>query len=568
MSTPAVTPDQQKQSDLDSMTNASSQQQGSPSDLENQAAASPPAGATARAAAQGQQPTGTPNAQPAPAQSGSKWQNVVVGALRGLESHAEGALKGLATGGIPGAVEGAISPKTAGQKFQNQQDMAHAQVDVQKAQAANLLADAHIRQTQADNLPKDLALRQKEQDEQQAQDYINRGIAPVVVTHDDSPEAALAAAQKILEDSSHVIVRRMGDGYAAFDLNAMGQSPKFLDDVNDWQLVNGRSTLSPMQWNNKAMMTPGMKSNLQKGSQDGFNPVPGKTLQEVDSQLTQYKTLLTTAQAVPDSQFANKDRRVKQLQGAIDKLQAQEKNLKGEQETNIQNQMRVAKVRGESNQNAKGVKVLGPNGVETYARLEDAIKTGAIAPETMKAVDPYLKTANDAERSYRMMQDAYSDFKAGTATGAQSMVALSNHLATTFGGVKGNRITKEMIQQHLGARGISDDALVATQKLSNGDALSPDQWKAFNGLITNSRRYAWGIAATQARAKQIDIRGLVPKDLGGQADIRKPEAALTPPGVEAKLANSSFSQLKWNITPLINGATSMTAERFVTPRRE
>jgi len=128
--------------------------------------------------------------------------------------------------------------------------------------------------------------------------------------------------------------------------------------------------------------------------------------------------------------------------------------------------------------------------------------------EFNKAKDKFasgtLAKAQDTEKSYGMFQNAYGEFQAAQAagkklpTGAQSMVALSTHLGTTFGNVKGSRITKDMIKEHLGARSISDDALVATQKLTNGDVLSPAQWKAFGQMISESRNLTWDNTATNA----------------------------------------------------------------------
>ncbi len=134
----------------------------------------------------------------------------------------------------------------------------------------------------------------------------------------------------------------------------------------------------------------------------------------------------------------------------------------------------------------------------------------------------YVQPAEQVEKSFQMMQQAYNEYQAARAqgkdlpTGAQSMVALSTHLATTFGNVKGSRITKDMIQEHLGARSVSDAALVAIQKLTNGDVLSPDQWAAFHDLISNSRRLSWQIATTEAQRKAIPTNFL-PPDLAGLA---------------------------------------------------
>jgi hypothetical protein len=109
----------------------------------------------------------------------------------------------------------------------------------------------------------------------------------------------------------------------------------------------------------------------------------------------------------------------------------------------------------------------------------------------------YVDPAMAVEKSYDMMDQAFKEYNEAKAqgkdlpTGAQSMLALSTHLSTTFGNVKGSRITKDMIQEHLGARSVSDQALVAMQRLTNGDVLSPEQWKAFHDLIGQSREFQW-----------------------------------------------------------------------------
>jgi hypothetical protein len=124
----------------------------------------------------------------------------------------------------------------------------------------------------------------------------------------------------------------------------------------------------------------------------------------------------------------------------------------------------------------------------------------------------YVKPANDVEKSYQMFMDAYNN-RNNAKTGAESMLALSTHLTTTFGNVKGARITKDMIEHHLGARGITDSALVAVQKLTNGDVLSPDQWDAFKGLISQSRNLSWGTVQKEAKRRGVDVSGSLPDDV-------------------------------------------------------
>jgi len=137
----------------------------------------------------------------------------------------------------------------------------------------------------------------------------------------------------------------------------------------------------------------------------------------------------------------------------------------------------------------------------------------------------YVQPANAIEKSWKMMDSVYQEYKAAQAqgktldTGAQSMVALSQHISNTFGGVKGARVTKDMIWEHLGARSISDDALVAFQRLTNGDVLSPNQWEAFHSLIKTSRDISWQQAANTASRRHVDISDSIPGDVSLQVQI-------------------------------------------------
>jgi hypothetical protein len=166
----------------------------------------------------------------------------------------------------------------------------------------------------------------------------------------------------------------------------------------------------------------------------------------------------------------------------------------------------------------------GGNPVQTTMAIANANGMQIVRPNTPQANaaaitahdKAYVQPAEQVEKSYQMMNQAYNEYQGAAAqgkdlpTGAQSMVALSTHLATTFGNVKGSRITKDMIQEHLGARSVSDVATVAIQKLTNGDVLSPAQWSAFHDLIGNSRKLSWQIAATEANRKAIPTNFLPP----------------------------------------------------------
>lgn len=142
----------------------------------------------------------------------------------------------------------------------------------------------------------------------------------------------------------------------------------------------------------------------------------------------------------------------------------------------------------------------------------------------------YVKPSEDVEKSYQMFQEAYKN-RNDAKTGAESMLALSTHLATTFGVVKGARVTKDMIEHHLGARGITDRMVVAVQSLINGDVLSPDQWDAFNHLISNSRKLSWQTAVKEGKRANQSINFLpadLQKELGGEAAPKASGGGSTP----------------------------------------
>lgn len=160
----------------------------------------------------------------------------------------------------------------------------------------------------------------------------------------------------------------------------------------------------------------------------------------------------------------------------------------------------------------------------------------------------YVKPAEDVEKSFQMMNDAYNEYQAARAkgqelpTGAQSMLALSTHLSTTFGNVKGSRVTKDMIEHHLGARGISDAAVVAVQRLTNGDVLSPAQWDAFHDLIGKSRELSWKTAVKEGKRANQKI-DFLPEDLKGLAgEPKKQPGGKTEGGAAAP--GGGFAQWK------------------------
>jgi hypothetical protein len=109
-----------------------------------------------------------------------------------------------------------------------------------------------------------------------------------------------------------------------------------------------------------------------------------------------------------------------------------------------------------------------------------------------------------------------------------------------------------MIEQHLGARSVSDDAVVAWNKIVNGDDLSPKQWDAFHDLIGQARREKWATAAREAPRYGVTTNFL-PPDLTALAGAPAGagQAAITP-GVPVTqsppIASGGFN---WNSAPKV-----------------
>jgi hypothetical protein len=108
-----------------------------------------------------------------------------------------------------------------------------------------------------------------------------------------------------------------------------------------------------------------------------------------------------------------------------------------------------------------------------------------------------------------MFQEAYKAIQSGDAkTGAEDMLLLSQHLATTFGQVKGSRMNRDLIQEHKDAIGLQDRIERFGNNLASGAQLSPDQRKEFGQLISNMRNMTWQIASKEAMRNKQPINFL------------------------------------------------------------
>ena len=124
----------------------------------------------------------------------------------------------------------------------------------------------------------------------------------------------------------------------------------------------------------------------------------------------------------------------------------------------------------------------------------------------------YLKPATDIEQNYRKFQAAYHDYQNHPETGAASMVALAQHLGSTFGSVKGAAMGESMIEEHKDAIGLFDRIGRYADQLESGQQLSAAQWKEFGDLMAQTRQIQWETTATQANRQHQKV-DMVPADV-------------------------------------------------------
>lgn len=135
----------------------------------------------------------------------------------------------------------------------------------------------------------------------------------------------------------------------------------------------------------------------------------------------------------------------------------------------------------------------------------------------------YVKPSEDTERAYQMYQDAMKAYNSGdTKTGAATMMALAQHIGTTFGQTKGSKQTRDLINDHKNAIGIIDKIERFGNHLLRGDELSASQMKEFGDLIGNFRKLSWQTAVKEGKRANQDIDFLPP-------DLQREFGAVTQP---------------------------------------
>jgi hypothetical protein len=305
-----------------------------------------------------------PTATTAPDNSSSKWLNVV-----------KGALTGLALGGIPGAIGGAIDPNRARTAYRQEGEIAQANTNAAKAnasfantRAANAVLDAKYRQTQLDQLPADLKLRQDELSLRTAQMLQGAGIYPSVVAPNTSEGAT--AAMKGLQDAHgavpELVFLHLGDHIVGYDPTVMSGNSAVLNQVNLLQKLNGGPALNPATLKNAPN-----KTQLTQAALDLPHPTfPG--MDKAKGLISRYDGLIRSAQMWPEDD--------PQKESTIDMLKEGRKELSDAYAARLKDQNEQAAIRGQAAQNAKAVAVVDPTTNEVRYVSAAQAKQGGLTP--------------------------------------------------------------------------------------------------------------------------------------------------------------------------------------------
>lgn len=425
-------------------------------------------------------PDGTMQVSKVASGPGTQWKRIIAGGLAGIAG-------GAGAGPGPGNTTRALAGGVAGgaQEVQQQQDKQEQQADttyqMQQAAVTRKAQLALITQQTAANA---FELERRK---------VDAGYLDAAKLNDfhnfvsDNGGTDLGTAK----DLDEVIEMHKNDP------SLLKQLPQgrilATPEVQDGKVVGTRFALIPQNWENQRLDEDQSLPYLKPADKPGDKPtVEYQTVPAGTMTRGKYAAFFTSQMnEIQKQALADSEVKLRGNQGILARAAANKDNVDAQEEPK-----RTAIM--QENADNKGA----------------TATTKAIATHNKAFVDP----ADNTEGSYQLANNVYNQYKTlqkkgkDFPTGAQSMLMLSQHLATTFGNVKGARVTKDMIQEHLGARSVSDSGLAALQRITNGDRLSPGQWDAFHDLISESRREKWTMAVKEAKRAKVPI-DFLPQDL-------------------------------------------------------
>jgi hypothetical protein len=146
-----------------------------------------------------------------------------------------------------------------------------------------------------------------------------------------------------------------------------------------------------------------------------------------------------------------------------------------------------------------------------------------IPKEAQKQIDESLTTARGMDRlegsQKQILQGVEQRGQKGPLgggpylNGPESMQFVANHIAMTFGAVKGARIGRDIIEQHVKARDLDQSTEALAQQVLAGGVITYQQAQQMMGTAKINRQQAWGQAKAAADTYGVSDAVKMPSDL-------------------------------------------------------
>lgn len=308
-------------------------------------------------------PTQSPDQNPSdlPASNLGQAVNTQQQPLKGLGGRLRGVLYGLAIGGVPGAVGGAIAPNTAQQSFQRRQDVANARRDTAQAQAQAAIqnvqfesvkaADSHIlamKQAQNYDAASQVARAQVRQLNDAHQKFLTDeyGILPDLTIEGNGQEVqdqatgglgTLAGQNGGQIPPVSVNIQPHTDTDPQFKIGVYAPSQQSLTQnqqgyrqiVNDARAVQGLPPIDDLSWN-----TQGFKGQRQmaQGAMEFLAPAQSFNKDNIGAMLAQRQQMLENYEKHVDQngQPDAKPSIISQLRQSVDYLKKAKEDINAE----------------------------------------------------------------------------------------------------------------------------------------------------------------------------------------------------------------------------------------------
>jgi hypothetical protein len=370
---------------------------------------------------------------------------ILYSAMTGLK----GAGEGLAMGGIPGAVEGAVSPKTVNTQWQQRQQLAASNVDFYKARAAYETTEALSAHNVMERQTEEWKQAQSDRAVNKMMEFQNLGLSPSEFPDDHSADASRVAQDFISQGKiPYVLHAPSADGQhgqlIVYDLSPLLKTPTLSTAVKQGlALVNDPTTDADY-----ARMNPQQRLAIVQKGLTGIDYTPGGSPGEILNQINQL-TSLKRVYATAHTNDPDLKSTLAKYDSSIQSLQQARKNL-----------LAGAKEEGKNTAQIKGQEAYS----ETYNRTkaeQDALNAGQIPgqPSARQALiddigqgrvqlTPGMLRSKDGQALLQQVvgkyndydptrADAYKktreDFTSGkTAVGINSYNTAIAHLGTMF----------------------------------------------------------------------------------------------------------------------------------------